>query len=344
MLRFFSLTPAWIALIAFFAPAVASAQGIPVGFSWRLDPDAMVMVIEADDQLDDLSVELRADGRSADSWTRGSLGTGGVWELSTDRPTRTTDYEITIEATYADEPGALVYEFTAEIYPPLEFEVVDGSFDPDARRFTMTMNQPADHVQVNVRGDDGSMLAERIVSFDGEAPGTPLEISWTSGPGNILTIDVRAESTTGAWSSTQFIPWQVEFEAVHVNFASGSAEIPAEDAPVLEARLREIQQTVDRVREWVDCKLYIAGYTDTVGGSADNQRLSEARARSLGAFLIEQGLDLPVYYQGFGESGLAVQTDDNVDEPENRRALFILSTRSPPTSSQVPRSNWSSLR
>lgn len=333
-----------VALSSLVVASSSFSQGIPVGFSWRLDPDAMVMVVEADDELEDLSVSLRADGRTAGSWSRAVLGTGGVWELDVSRPDRTTAYEITIEAVYADEPGTLVYAFTAEIYPPLEFDVVDGSFDPDARRFTMTMNQPAGHVQVNVRGDDGSMLAERIVEFDGDAPGTPLDIAWTSRPGNILTIDVRAESTTGAWSSMQFIPWQVEFEAVHVNFASGSAEIPAEDAPVLEARLREIQQTVDRVREWVDCKLYIAGYTDTVGGSSDNQRLSEARARSLGEFLLDAGLELPVFYQGFGESGLAVQTEDNVDEPENRRAVFILSTRSPPTSSQVPRSNWSSLR
>lgn len=41
------------------------------------------------------------------------------------------------------------------------------------------------------------------------------------------------------------------------------------------------------------------------------------------------GLKIPIAYQGFGETVLEVQTKDEVDEPRNRRADYLLSIEAP---------------
>ena len=82
--------------------------------------------------------------------------------------------------------------------------------------------------------------------------------------------------------------------------------------------------------------LYIAGHTDTVGNPTHNFKLSQDRARSIAAWFRKRGVKIPISYEGFGETSLAVKTADNIDEVKNRRADYILSdgppTLSPPSS------------
>ena len=47
---------------------------------------------------------------------------------------------------------------------------------------------------------------------------------------------------------------------------------------------------------------------------------------------------------GFGEEVLKVQTGDNVDNEENRRALYLLSNSKPAASAQFPRTNWKKVK
>ena len=90
-------------------------------------------------------------------------------------------------------------------------------------------------------------------------------------------------------------------------------------------------------------KLYLAGYTDTVGDGGGNQALSERRARSIAAWFRNRGFSGEIAFQGFGERGQAVQTGEGVDEARNRRAVYILAASPPPTSPGLPGSNWSRL-
>jgi hypothetical protein len=39
-----------------------------------------------------------------------------------------------------------------------------------------------------------------------------------------------------------------------------------------------------------------------------------------------------------------VQTDDNVNEPANRRAMFIIAADTPKETELLPASNWKQLR
>lgn len=334
---------AFVVALVVAAPALLAAQGIPVSFIWELQGDELILVVEADEDVSDLALSVTPERGREVTFERSSLRASQVWREAIGAPAATTNYELLIAGDYADERGTLVYEFTVSVAEALSFDVDESTFDAAGRRFTLTMNQPADRVEILVRGESGNTIAERVIRFSGESAGTPLVITWTQADERTLTVDVKAVAESGAWASHQYIPWAVEFDAVHVNFASGSSDIPPTDEPMLRDRYTQVAATAERVAEFVQVELYVGGYTDTVGNGADNQSLSEARARALGRWFRDQGWTLPIYYQGFGESALAVATDDNVDEPANRRAIFILTTQTPPTSANIPRSSWRQL-
>lgn len=324
------------------AAPVAQAQGLPMGWSWASDGHGgLTVTVDAFDIVDDLTLTVtRQSDRRVFRFERAQMGVDESWTVDLPMPDRTTDMRVQVAGKFAGIPGVLEDVFSVQVLAEMDFAVDESSFDAEGHRFLMTMTQPAGSVELTVRSDRGELLAQRTVRFQGEAPGIPLEITWAQADATVLTVDVRAISESGAWASRTYIPWKVEFDAAHVNFASGSAEIPADDQPMLRARLAEIRETDERVREWVEVKLYVGGYTDTVGSAADNQRLSEARARAIASFFVAEGVSFPVYYQGFGESALAVQTADDTDEPANRRAVFIMSTQTPPYDATTPRGDW----
>lgn len=64
----------------------------------------------------------------------------------------------------------------------------------------------------------------------------------------------------------------------------------------------------------------VGGYTDTSGSAEYNIQLSERRADNVAAYLSGQGVDSSIMnVRWFGEEDLAVPTEDNVREPNNRR-------------------------
>jgi outer membrane protein OmpA-like peptidoglycan-associated protein len=108
-------------------------------------------------------------------------------------------------------------------------------------------------------------------------------------------------------------------------------DITVQQRPKLDEPLALLVETVSKYAALMNVGLYVAGHTDTVGQSADNQRLSEKRAQSIAKFFIQHGLRaLPIFARGFGEGSLAVKTADNVAEAKNRRAQYIISSYVPP--------------
>jgi outer membrane protein OmpA-like peptidoglycan-associated protein len=71
--------------------------------------------------------------------------------------------------------------------------------------------------------------------------------------------------------------------------------------------------------------IMVVGHTDTVGGNAYNQKLSEKRAGAVKDELVRLGIDAgKISASGKGETELLVQTGDGVKEPQNRRATIDL--------------------
>jgi len=75
--------------------------------------------------------------------------------------------------------------------------------------------------------------------------------------------------------------------------------------------------------------LYILAHTDTVGTAEYNLRLSTRRAQAIARWFRQNGLRIPMAYDGVGESMPKVKTADEVDEPRNRRVDYMLGVEPP---------------
>ena len=67
------------------------------------------------------------------------------------------------------------------------------------------------------------------------------------------------------------------------------------------------------------------------------------QAKEIATWLRDHGYDRPIYYYGFGEGLPAVRSGDGVDEPRNRRALYLVGANPPPPGSGVPSVGWIAL-
>jgi outer membrane protein OmpA-like peptidoglycan-associated protein len=73
-------------------------------------------------------------------------------------------------------------------------------------------------------------------------------------------------------------------------------------------------------------KLQIEGHTDSVGDETFNQTLSENRANSVRAYLINQGIDpTSVTALGYGKSNPVASNDNAAGRQLNRRVEIIIS-------------------
>jgi outer membrane protein OmpA-like peptidoglycan-associated protein len=96
-------------------------------------------------------------------------------------------------------------------------------------------------------------------------------------------------------------------------FLTGKDELTPESNSDLEKVLADM-----RARPVPD--IVVTGHTDTVGSADSNDKLSMQRAERVKGFLT--GIGIPqdrIQTAGRGERELLVVTQDNVDEPRNRR-------------------------
>ena len=107
--------------------------------------------------------------------------------------------------------------------------------------------------------------------------------------------------------------------------------------------LAVLKEVLRRMGRSANLRLFIAGATDTVGDAASNQKLSMARAKSIGRYFRSKGVRIPIFAAGLGENGLKVATADEVDEVQNRRADYIVSVEEPVFSGGVPPVTWQKI-
>jgi outer membrane protein OmpA-like peptidoglycan-associated protein len=103
-----------------------------------------------------------------------------------------------------------------------------------------------------------------------------------------------------------------------VLFQSGRAEI-------LPGAERALEEVAGLLNEYPDRRVDVEGHTDSVGGSADNQRLSERRAGSVAAFLERHGVETArIESRGLGETMPLASNDDAAGRQANRRVEIVL--------------------
>ncbi|MCU0987119.1 MAG: OmpA family protein [Acetobacteraceae bacterium] len=116
------------------------------------------------------------------------------------------------------------------------------------------------------------------------------------------------------------VPADAPAISLTVRFATGSAELTDQARRVLDELGKAL--TSEDLRPF---RFRIEGHTDTVGSAALNQSLSERRAAAVRAYLTSRfGVEGErLIAVGLGETRLAVDTGDNVDEPRNRRVQIV---------------------
>jgi outer membrane protein OmpA-like peptidoglycan-associated protein len=106
----------------------------------------------------------------------------------------------------------------------------------------------------------------------------------------------------------------------NVNFETGKAVLLPEDFPTLDI-VGEV------LRKWPQLKIEIGGHTDSRGGVAYNQKLSEARAQAVLTYLLQKFSDLKAEQmsaKGYGKSKPLVPNTNALNMAKNRRVEFVV--------------------
>jgi outer membrane protein OmpA-like peptidoglycan-associated protein len=228
--------------------------------------------------------------------------------------------------------------------PPLKVVLDRSSVDLDKHQFVVRLSREADRVELSVLDEYGAPIAEEEIDFKGRRAGSPLRITWRpTSDDPVAKIELTCWDKFGYYAGIRLVPWSLFIPHEEVNFATNSADIEASEEPKLEASLKEILAGVEAHKDLGSISLFIAGHTDTRGTAQHNQELSRRRARSIAVWFKSRGLTLPVHYAGFGESAPLVKTEDEVDEPKNRRVDYVLSVESPRFKHSNRHPNWARL-
>lgn len=223
--------------------------------------------------------------------------------------------------------------------PPLKVLIDKSKVDLDGHRLELKMSRKAGLVQIKVYGDSGELIADEEHDFAGRPAGAALTVTWSPKRGEaVAKIEVFAHDAFGYYSGVRIVPWSLSIPHEEVNFETNSAEVRASEEPKLEATLSKITAAVEEHKDLGAITLYVAGHTDTVGTAQHNLELSRRRAQSIAVWFRRHGIRIPIAAAGLGESVPAVKTEDEVDEPRNRRVDYVLSVEEPrfKTSDRAP--------
>lgn len=335
---------ALVCVIALAATAFASA-----GFQYRVNNKVQegdgypTLTLQATGTIESGTVTFeRSDGKS---FTRslGSMTSGQTKKIAIKQPTGTYKYTAKIEAKgSAGETVETAIDFEATLVEPLKLSVDPNKARIGEGKVPVSANRPMDRVEIEIFDDQGNKVHEGTQKLGGKKG--KFWVKWPA-KDNVAGIRMKAYDVDGFWRSVLLEPFWVEIPHKEVIFNFGKASWDDSEKPKLTATMKNIREAMRKHQhKGLQMQLYVAGYTDTVGSKSENQKLSQRRARAIAKWFRNNGLDIPVYYQGFGESVLAVQTPDETKEAKNRRAIYILGNARPPESGQIPKSNWKAVR
>lgn len=271
----------------------------------------------------------RDDGKVVDVKGGGKPGVTRIIDLPQGEGVVTWKGELTINLPRGDT-AAMPLEFETQLVGTLKF-IFDKEKDVDlpGRKVSFKLNQPADKAELRVLMDTGSYAFDGDVPFESAPAGTPLTVTWPEAKGNVMKIFIRAHATSGLFDGVELTPWQVDIPHEEVNFDSGKWDVRAEEQPKLDQSYKLISEAVSKFGSLATLRLYVLGFTDTVGGTQYNRGLSLNRARSIAQYFRKKGLRIAIYVEGFGEEALAVGTPDETDEAKNRRAQYLITIDEP---------------
>lgn len=287
-----------------------------------------------------LYVSCEVGGKTPE-WTKANLPANKQVRFEFARDAKVTHADCFVRGSFAD---GNVTETSVPIdwqyKGQLSVDLSKASADVAAKTVTVHTTAPVTEAEIVAYGAHKAVLDKSVVPVSG-GPGA-VTVPFVGNPAEVVLLDVTLRNET-AWSGFTYSPWFLDIPHEDVLFPTDSADIPPSEVWKLEATLTQLRDVLEKYGAIVPVKLYIAGCTDTVGDSAHNRDLSLRRAQSIAKWLRAHGYDKPIFYWGFGEGLLAVQTGDNVDMQVNRRALYMVGANPPPAGSGVPSVGWKAL-
>lgn len=285
----------------------------------------------------------RDDGKKLTLGAR-NIASGSKKTLLVQQETGSFAYEAKFDVVWkGGDKTSFTMKFSLTRSAKLELTLKKEDVDLDGRKLTFSVNNPVKLAELIIVGKDGKTLKHVKQTYNTTKTDQRLEISWPDPGGDVKYMDLKVHDATGFWKGIRLTPISISIPHDDVEFASGKWAIRESEEPKLEATMKQIRAELAEHGTLLSLKLYVAGFTDSVGSAASNMTLSRNRARAIAAWFRKEGLKIPIFYQGFGESVLAVQTPDETDEPRNRRALYILASQVPGKSRTLPKQNWAQL-
>lgn len=336
------------AMIALLAPLPARADvqsRLGITFASLVSGDEKpAILLTPSEGLRAVTVKLdRSDGNKS-TVRSGAASAGAQVRIAVPQPVGQFGYKGHFDVVFASgESGALDMEFSLTRVDKLKLELLPSDVDLDARKLSFKINNPAQKATLEIYGKNGKKLKSEESVFNGTVGGTSLTMSWSDPGPDALYLDLKVYDIAGFWKGVRLTPFHVDIPHEEVEFENAKWDVRPSEEPKLKKTLALIREALEKHGQLIQLRLYIAGYTDTVGSKESNQVLSNNRARSIAAWYRKNGLKIPIYSQGFGEDILAKATPDETPEPVNRRAVYVLSNQSPAVNKAMPKSNWAPL-
>lgn len=235
--------------------------------------------------------------------------------------------------------GSMNLRFDVHVIGGLTLQAGLEDIDLTGGMVTVHAERPLAEVSVRAIGVGGEVVGTGRAHPNSADP----RLSWHPNSREVIKLEIEANDGNGALATLTLVPWSYNIPHDDVIFPTNEATIAEAEVPKLESAYGELLEALDKYGSVVDAKLYIGGYTDTVGDPSSNRTLSGRRARAIAQWFRQRGFSGAIFFQGFGESALAVATGDGVDEPRNRRAVYVISAN-PPQSPDFPSNNWQQAR
>ncbi len=294
-----------------------------------------------------LTLVLRRDDGKKIRQTKKNIPKGSKRIFVLPQSHGTHSYRGTLEAELFNAPkGSMNLDFSATVMESMRLKVGAEDLDLDKRRLRIRAARPITAVDYEIMSESKKTLGRG--TYQADNPSSDIEFHWKQFASKekqdkIMKIHLVAHDENGFTEEMDLYPWSWSIPHEEVVFDTGKWEIRPEQAPKLDESYKLLQEGLRKYGSMLPIKLYIAGFTDTVADARYNLRLSEMRAIAIARYFRKKGFKYPIYYQGFGEKGQKVPTPDNTDEPQNRRAEYVLAAQPPSVKITGTRSRWKKL-
>lgn len=179
------------------------------------------------------------------------------------------------------------------------------------------LNAPKTSVILLPQADGSASAVEVKTATGSQVLQTPYQRA-TARSEQALVIETLDKSVVTDRYPSLFSSMPVSAKKFVLNFMPGGTELTPESKAALPEILAEANK-----RSGAD--LVVTGHTDTTGALLANDTLSLRRAEVVTKLLVDSGAPAArIESVGRGKRELLIKTEDNVDEPQNRRVEILV--------------------